>query len=170
MSRDWTPRETYEVEKINIREGRGSLWDFMKNTAWVINDERVPLCTEEQISRRQEYPLLGRLFESYDKLYETLSAVDRGMEILADHEAALKSYIETGKGDTQSPLLRWFEGTLDEGFYYRERNDELLMDYFSDELKRLAPHNSLDTQIREANARTEPSDAGLSPAHDEKSR
>lgn len=136
MSRDWTPREMYAVEESAIRNGRGSLWDFMKGATWHINGETFPLCTEEQLSRRQEYPLLGRLYEGYDELYAFLSQVPDGLSLLARHEAELDTFIRTGKGDKDSPVLRWFEGELDECFYYREHNDALLMEFIKDEAAR----------------------------------
>lgn len=173
MSRDWTPREMYAVEQYNIRNGFGSWWDRMKNSVWVLpNGERIPLCTEENFARRQEYPLLGRLFKEYDKLYETLSSVEGGMDILARHEDTLRVYLETGKGDTSSALIKWFEGELDTGFYYRERNDELLMEFIQNEAKALPRLESpqekrtLDTQIENANNRSS-ADNTISPPNRE---
>lgn len=169
MSRDWTPREMYEVEQYNIRNGHGSLWDFM-NAAWVINGERFPLCTEENLTRRQEYPLMGRLYERYDELYAFLSGIEGGMALLSRYEDELRLYIETGDGDKTSALLRWFEGTLDEGFYYRERNDELLMEFIQNEAKnlpRLQVKCSLDAQIESANTRTSTKDTFQTPARED---
>lgn len=146
MSRDWTPRELYTVEQHNIRNGRGDLWDFMKGATWHINGESFALCTEQQISQRQKYPLLGRLYEGYDKLYAFLSQIPDGLSLLARHESELDAYIRTGEGDRESPLLRWFDGELDEHFYYREANDALLMEFIKDEAAHL--------HVREAEAET----------------
>lgn len=137
MSRDWTPRELYTVEESNIRNGRGSLWDYMKGATWHINGETFPLCSEETIARRQEYPLLGRLCGSYDRLYSFLSQVKGGMELLARYEKELDTYIKTGQGDKDSPLLRWFEGRLVSHFHYREPNDDLFMASVQDEVGKL---------------------------------
>lgn len=138
MSRDWTPRELYAVEQDNIRNGRGSLWDFMKGATWHINGETFPLCSEETIVRRQEYPLLGRLCGAYDKLYSFLSQVNGGMELLARYEKELDTYIKTGQGDKDSALLRWFEGRLVAHYHYREPNDTLFMESVQEEVCRLA--------------------------------
>lgn len=170
MSRDLTPREMYTVEQHNIRNGLGSLWDFMKNTVWVINGVRIPLCTEDTLSRRQEYPLLGRFYERFDELYAFLSELDCGKELLGRYEAELRVYIETGKGDKNSDLLRWFEGELDEGFYYREHNDELLMESIQNEAKalpRLQEKCSLDSQIRDANTHAGNLKSVESPTHED---
>lgn len=137
MSRDWTPRELYAVEQDNIRNGRGSLWDFMKGATWHINGENFPLYSEETLVRRQENPLLGRLYESYDDLYAFLSQVTGGMALLARYETELGTYICTGQGDKESAVIRWFDGRLDEHFYYREHNDALLMDYIQNEAGKL---------------------------------
>ena len=138
MSRDWTPRELYEVEQWNIQHDRGSLWDFMENTTITINGKTTPLHSKEAIARRREFPFLGRLMmDRFDGLYAFLSKVDGGLSLLARHEDALRTYIETGKGDKESPLIRWFEGKLDSRFYYREHNDELLIASIKDEVGKL---------------------------------
>lgn len=143
MSRDWTPREMYAVEQYNIRNGLGSWWDHMKNSVWVLpNGERIPLCTEENFARRQEYPLMGRLYECYDEIYTFLSQLDGGMDLLKRYESALDVYIQTGQGDKESPLIQWFEGELDKSFYYSERNDELLLSFIRNEALRLSPPTS----------------------------
>lgn len=168
MSRDWTPRELYEVEQYNIRNGHGSLWDFMKNATWIINGEQIPFCTEEKFAHRQEFPILGRLYDRFDALYAFLSGIDGGIAFLSRYESELSRYIETGEGDKTSALLRWFEGTLDERFYYCERNDDLLMESIQNEVKELprleSPQEkrSLDTQIENANNRSS-TDNTISP-------
>ncbi len=45
----------------------------MENTTWTINGVSTPLVTKEAIENRKKFPLLGRLFVSYDKLYSFLS-------------------------------------------------------------------------------------------------
>lgn len=134
MSRDWTPRELYEFEKFSIKVGHGSLWDFMKTTTLTINGETFPMVSEESISRRQDFPLLGRLFEEYDKLYSFLVQVNGGLELLRRHEEELDAYITTGQGAKGSPLIKWFEGELDPRFYYRETNDAMLLAHVQDEV------------------------------------
>lgn len=70
-----------------------------------------------------------------------LSAVDK----------ELQEYIATGKGNWESEAIRWFEGTLDEGFYYCERNEELFVEKLQEGLSRLKP--SLSDQIQSASTR-----------------
>lgn len=53
-----------------------------------------------------------------------------------------------GKGDRDSEVIRWFEGTLDENFYYCERNEELFVKKIQEGLSRLKP--SLSVQIQAA--------------------
>ena len=152
MSRDWTPREMYLVEKHNIKTGHGSWWDFMENSTWVINGKTLPMCTPETIAHRREYPCLGRLFEEYDELYSFLSQLPGGLDLLGRYDKTLSDYIETGVGDKNSFLIRWFEGELDEHFYYRERNDELFLEAIREEAASLSNQKKmgLDDQIRGA--------------------
>ena len=128
MSRDWTPREHYLVEQQSIREGRGDYWDFLAGLEWVpVGRAPVRLHTDEEIALRQQFPVLGKFLEPFMALYERLSKYENGIATLQDIDRKLAEYIETGKGDEGVYFVRWFEGKLDGNFYYRERNDALLM-------------------------------------------
>lgn len=137
MSRDLTPKELYLFEQYNVQHGGGSLWDMMKNTTVTYNGQTGPMHSEESLAARAQYPLLGRLFNRFDSLHSFLSQVENGLEILSRHEKDLDTYIRTGQGDKDSSLIRWFEGTLDEGFHYSDRNDALFMASVQDEIGQL---------------------------------
>lgn len=156
MSRDLTPRELYFLEQMQIENGLGSLWDFMKNTTWHIGGESWPLVTEDRLSQRQQFPLLGRLFNEYDRTYSYLSSRKGGLELLGDLDKQLDHYIQTGEGEKDSPLIKWFEGSLDEHFYYGERNDSLFFEFIQENAKRLPPLEKmpLDQQIQSADSRS----------------
>lgn len=134
MSRDWTPEESYLIEQMNIKNGLGSWFDQMENTTFHYNGVSRPLHSQEDIARRKEYPLLGRLFQPYDKLYSFLSKIDGGLSLLEKHEKELDIYIQTGHGDPNSTVIKWFKGELDESFYYNEINNEKLMASIQDEV------------------------------------
>lgn len=134
MSRDWTPKESYFVEQMNIKNGMGTWFDWMENTTFSLNGVTRPLHSKEDIARRKECPLLGRFFDPYDKLYSFLSKVDGGLELLQRQEKELDTYIQTGEGNPESTVIQWFEGKLDSNFYYQETNNEMLFSFFQEEV------------------------------------
>lgn len=134
MSRDWTPRETYLVEQVGIREGRGDYWDFLAGLEWVpVGRAPVRLHSDEEIALRKGFPVLGKFFERFLELHERLLKYENGIEFLKQQDLALQEYIVTGNHNSSSYLVRWFEGELDAHFYYRERNDTLLMECVCEE-------------------------------------
>ena len=134
VSRDWTPREMYLVEQAGIREGRGDYWDFLAGLEWVLpGKEPVRLHSDEEIALRQQFPVLGKFLDPFMKLYKRISKYEHGVEFLKMEDLCLQEYITTGNHSPGSYLVRWFEGELDERFYYREHNDELLMDCLCEE-------------------------------------
>ncbi len=134
MSRDLTPSELYAHEQWGIKNGLGSLWDVMKNTTVTYDGKTFPYVSEETLAVRQSFPYLGRLYNRFDNLYELLSLIEGGMERLSSHEKALQTFIETGQGDPDSFVIKWFHGALDSGFYYSDRNDELFLSCVRNEL------------------------------------
>lgn len=170
MSRDLTPQELFFYELRDLKEGRGSLWDFMENIRLEYAGESSPLHDAEEMTLRKNFPSLGRLFNGFPKLYEKLSQIRGGIDFLHRKDDELTAYIESrqfkleeisdngtyqihskpGKGDKDSYLIKWFEGTLDEGFYYNTYNDELLVEHILDEARSF----SLDGRISAAEART----------------
>ena len=152
MSRDWTPRELYTVEQQYMKNNIGSLWDLMKNTTVTVDGETTPLYTEESISHRQRYPLLGRLFDGFDELYAALSKADGGLDLLRKYENQLDLYVKCGEGDPGSPLIQWFEGKLDKNFYYRETNDSLFLASVQKDLAQ----NMEDKRLKHRNLSTIP--------------
>lgn len=137
MSRDLTPKEMYLLEQQNIRDGHGSLWDFMEKMNFLDTRTGVtsPLHSKEELDLRREFPVLGRLYNRFAELHDRLSEFEGGLQFLQEKDAQLGEFIETGKGDRGSYLVKWFEGTLDEGFHYSERNDVLLLQKMCDEAR-----------------------------------
>lgn len=138
MSRDFTPKQIYLVEQWQIKEGSGSLWDFMKNTTISYDGKTFPMHSEEDITQRMQYPLLGKLFNNFKKAFDSLSSVPNGLNVLERCDKELDLYINGGNGDAASPVIKWFEGKLDECFYYGERNEELFLEYMLEEAERLS--------------------------------
>lgn len=129
MSRDWTPRESYLVEQQQIADGRGDKWDFMRNLKYVpLGEEPVRAVSDEELSIRMQFPVIGKFAGNFMELYSIVSNFEGGFEFLREKDAEISAYIATGKGDPDSYFVKWFFGELDENFYYRERNDQLLLE------------------------------------------
>lgn len=145
MSRDFTPRELLASEAVF-----GDLFEVQRNLIITIDGKEFPYYGKEELAHREQFPILGKLLnrQGFDPLYASASAVPGGMEFLSAVDKALQEYIATGKGDRDSEAIRWFEGTLDENFYYCERNEELFVEKLQEGLSRLKP--SLSDQIRAA--------------------
>lgn len=124
MSRDFTPKQSLEAEKYT----GVSLWDIMEGSTFTVDGKSKPFYTAEQIMVRKNYPLLGKLVNKFEELYARLSEVKGGLDILQEKDAQLAQFIETGKGDADSYLIKWFEGRLDAWFYYSEWNEKLFCD------------------------------------------
>lgn len=137
MSRDLTPRELYSLERTNIQNGNGSLWDFMENISFSYEGKTTPLYSSESIASRKKYPLLGRLYNDFDQIYYYLSQIENGLKLLDRYEKELNAYITTGAGNRNSFLIQWFEGKLDPDFYYSAHNDDLFFASVQDELGKL---------------------------------
>lgn len=152
MGRDFTPRELLASEAV-----LGDLFEVQRNLIITIDGKEFPYYGKEELAHREQFPILGKLLnrQGFDPLYASAAAVPCGMDFLFAVDKALQEYIATGKGDRDSEAIRWFEGTLDENFYYCERNEELFVEKLQEGLSRLKP--SLSDQIRAAeNKKTAP--------------
>lgn len=136
MGRDLTPREIYLLEQRDIAAGRGSLWDFMAGLRFVSADESSYLYSEDDLARRKEFPFLGKLYDRFPVLYERMTEFEGGLEFLKQKDAELMAFVEQGVGDRNSYLVKWYLGELDQGFYYSERNDEMLLQCLCEEAAR----------------------------------
>lgn len=153
MSRDWTPRESLAFEQLNISKGFGDMWSFMESLVINYNGKSERAYTDEDIELRKQFPTLGKLLNNFSELHEALSNFEGGLELLQEKDRELGAYIkaeivknqkdvnevaqemagdlagyiDTGVGDKDSYLVKWFEDELDPNFYYREYNDQLLV-------------------------------------------
>ena len=150
MSRDFTPRELLASEAV-----LGDLFKIQRELIITIDGKEFPYYGKEELAHREQFPILGKLLnrQGFDPLYASASAVPGGMEFLSAVDKELQEYIATGKGDRDSEIIRWFEGTLDENFYYCERNEELFVEKLQENLSRLKP--SLIDQIQSAESKKE---------------
>ena len=137
MSRDFTPKELLASEKWQIENGHGSLWDFMENTSFEYKGERWPLHTTEEIVIRKQYPTLGKLLNHFEEAYSSLSKIPGGLDVLEKNDKEIALYVETGEGDSNSSVIKWFNGELDKDFYYSDINEELLLEHMQEEAERV---------------------------------
>lgn len=134
MSRDWTPREMYEAERKLIEMGQGDVFDFMRGMEVSYGGEsKGRMYSDEMMAVLEQFPVLGKYLQGFYQLYQRLSRYENGVAFLQEKDAELAEYIETGNHEIGSYLVRWFEGELDECFYYRERNDELFVECLCEE-------------------------------------
>ena len=131
MGRDWTPWEQYAAEQSNIAMGRGDYWSFLEKTVMrYANGESVRICSDEELALRKQFPVLGKLMcengdYGFTSLYEKLSKVDGGLDLLSRKDKELAAFIASGQGDKDGYLIKWFLGELDPDFYYSEHNHHL---------------------------------------------
>lgn len=115
-----TPRELLAFETSTVKAGGGSLWDMMRNTTMHFNGEEWPLHSEEDLRAREQYPLMGKLMTNFYSLYTTLSGTENGLALLSNYEKQLTAHIENNKMYSDSLVVKWFDGNL--------QNDELFPD------------------------------------------
>lgn len=120
MSRNWTPEEMLLVEKNGT-----PIIEFMKGLQLVINGEKRPMYTKEDIEICEQFTYLGKLYDRFARLYKEVCKYPKGKDILKELEAELKDYIEDGIEKEGSFVAPWFHGELDKGFYYNEENNRL---------------------------------------------
>lgn len=130
MSRDWTPAEHYFVEQHHIKNGHGSLWDFLDNLKFVdANGTEEVVNPPEEMAIRRQFPMLGRLLmDEFIYFLNKLLTIDGGIEFLHKKDEELGKLIASVEAksqdyDKESYLYKWFVGKLAERFYYGERNN-----------------------------------------------
>ena len=141
MGRDWAPVEHYLVEQRQIKQGHGSIWDFLDGLAFHHKDGTVEkMHSDEEMALRKQFPELGRLLmDDFPELYERLSKIRGGIDLLHAKDDELARFIETDiNGTSDSLVVRWFFGQLDEHFYYAEKNNRAFVEGVVSEAKELS--------------------------------
>lgn len=146
MGRDWAPFEVYLEEQRQIKMGYGDLFYHLENLKFKYGKKEICFSPEEMAIRRQ-FPQLGRLLmnNNFMVLYEKLSKIEGGLELLHKRDDELGTFLKAGKIDepepghsvlnvpdigidTDSYLFKWFAGKLDENFHYAELNNQLFVE------------------------------------------
>ena len=134
MSRDWTPREQYYIDKSISRNKGYSMRESMKSLKFVEADgTETPFFGESDLGTLRAYKELGFLFG--DSLLEitkhTASMPEKAASVLKETEEELERIIAADEknepldGSDQS-LVKWFYGKLSDSFYYNGRNNQAL--------------------------------------------
>lgn len=133
MSRDWTPREAYFADKFHFQE-TGQHFYEMKVTTFVMGKETLVHPTKEEEILYKKYPYLA--ITSIDNLQQLFNNLSK--DFLVELEKYVKDLCVLDEGKNKfhdskefenKVINKWYNGQLDENFYYRERNDEYLLDY-----------------------------------------
>ena len=108
MGREFTPRESYAFEQYNIKQGGFDKWEYMRRLTWHYNGQSDRVYSDEEIALRQQFPVLGRFLEPFQRLYDSLSKINGGLDLLHLKDEELAEYINTNKGDVNSTVIKWF--------------------------------------------------------------
>ena len=132
MSKDWTPREAYFFDKQHY-EQCGT--HFHQMTWYVETDgKRVKEHPSKKMKQfASKYPYLT--ITAVSIVDELARIADK--KLLSEMESYTKKLCEsddfkkkTHTGNLPNKVLNdWYNGKLDSWFYYREQNDQMLLDY-----------------------------------------
>lgn len=124
MSRDWTPEEYYYVQKATGHSGI----DMMEGLRWVYKDTIKKMYDPSAIAKHRQFELFGNLINNFESLYDRAMEIPDGFEKLKELERQLQQFIDTGDGDEEPYLVKWFQGRLDGNFYYGDENERLFIE------------------------------------------
>lgn len=136
MSRDWTPREAYFADK-HFWKQTGEHFYEMKLVTYIMGKETLVHPTKEEKILYQKYPYLA--ITSIDNLHKLSSNLSQ--DLVMELEEYVKNLCISDEGKNKfhdsnelenEVINKWYNGELDENFYYRERNDEYLLDYLKE--------------------------------------
>lgn len=136
MSRNWTPREQYLADKYMTANGHKSL----RNQNFIItyNNVSKPMMSAKEMKVRAQYSELGFLFDNLYILYNKMKEHPRYRNrVLSEIDNQIKSLENNELKGVDSIVEKWFNGKLDEHFYYSERNNEVFGNYILEKYKEL---------------------------------
>lgn len=125
MSQDWTPREQLLAE--SLLDGR--TWrDVAKGLSFVKQDgTTVPMYEESTLNFINQFDYLSRIgFDAIYPIYKKYG--EKCKEALKIVESHLYEYIQNNI-IKEKWIVDWFEGKLDENFYYSTENNRLFFKY-----------------------------------------
>lgn len=92
---------------------------------------------------KERYPELSFLFNEFDLLYKSYDNDEKALAVLDDVESCLvKAEEDFMKGvydsdnEMQRVVKEWFNGRLDENFYYAEYNNELFQTFIEEQINK----------------------------------
>ena len=138
MSRDWTPRETYLMDKyfqqtknISLRGQPITMW--IKET-----DEKVRVDNHLATNR---YPELSFLLDGFDAIYSKYQVSPAALKKLDDIELTIQM-LEDDKSKEKMPMkfkdidfiCKWFNGETEDYFYSSGRNNNIFTEWLVEKL------------------------------------
>lgn len=135
MSRDWTPREAYFADKYMVERENRHFYEMVFTIG--IGDKQTKFPNEETSIIYNKFPYLAitmvdRLIFLNENINENiLSELNRYVALICNKDTGEQA-IFFDKSLKNKTIVDWYNGQLDRGFYYREYNDDLLVDYILD--------------------------------------
>ncbi len=119
MSRDYTPKENY-ITSLRMAQDFDKYLSTVDGWAIRFKGEEKSLYTKAQKEKHKLFPYLARtsvvVIDQVDM--ETCQYVEKCLKVLIEDNCILDKIVE-----------KWFEGQLDEDFYYHEANNKLFVKY-----------------------------------------
>lgn len=147
MSRDWRPIDAVISDEERALNGLERISE-MKLYVRIANDKaKTPFFNDEA---RMVFPHLCYLLDGFEnRIYEFIKDDKSSIKIYKKIEKELDKLvvrvreqmkedirdISLGKVSVNDVVKKWFCGELDENFYYNEYNNELFMDWISQEIR-----------------------------------
>lgn len=141
MSKDWTPRQLFLVDRYLQKEKGNGFRNILETTTVSFNGETSPYFTEREIESRKLFPEFSFLFNGYTRLWEDFSEhpeiradIFKKVEetLLAIEKSEVEEEMFSFGTRLQEMTFRWFDGKLDPCFYYSTYNDEAFYDFLTD--------------------------------------
>ena len=122
MSRDWSPKELYEVDKARNKDLRHSV------ITWSVNGENVRI---DNYLAKDRYPELSFLLDKFDRVYQQAQASEEALHFLDKVENAL---VQCEQGQHIEPAFdvvsKWFNGEF--AFGRSDLNNEPMIGWMND--------------------------------------
>ena len=159
LSRDFKPFEQFLADRRFNNEMRNSAITFTDR----ISGEKVRL---DNHAAKERYPELSFLFNEFDLLYNSYNNDEKALAVLDDIESCLVKAEEDFMKETetydsdnemQKVVKEWFNGRLDESFYYAEYNNKLFQTFIEEQIDKskdntmlaLEDKNKKTTELRD---------------------
>lgn len=137
MSRDLTPQELFLIDYQGHNKLRAATLEF-------VGEDGTKQRLDNHLAK-DRYPELSFLYNGFDELYKKHSSDEKVLAVLDKLEEAIVGVEqETLNGELpfttpfDETVRKWFNGELDEHFYYNDENDRLFEEFVKGEVAKEA--------------------------------